>query len=328
MSGFFGSQRSGISVGAAAAKPLLSVRGLTVRGQRGGRSWPIVSAFDLDLAAGEVIGIVGESGSGKSLTARAIIGLTPPGMEISGSITFDGRELVGMSPRERASLRGADIGMVLQDPFTMLDPLMRCGRQVEETLRENRSGNRLSKSERRAEVLRRLAEVGIGDPAIADRYPFQLSGGMRQRVAIACVLARDPRLLIADEPTTGLNVSIQREILQLLRSLQKSRGMALVLITHDLGVAFTFCDRINVLYAGSSLEAGPATDVAQTPLHPYTLALLLAEPRIDGRCEDLNAIPGSVPRASDIGDSCPFAARCEWAEPRCSQGRSGPRGGR
>jgi ABC-type glutathione transport system ATPase component len=225
---------------------LLRVEDLRIRSRLGGRDRTIVTSLSLSVARGETIGIVGESGSGKSLTARAIMGLLPSGLHASGRIEYSGRNLLEARERELAALRGTEIGLIFQDPFTMLSPLRRCGRHIDELLRDQ-SGHRLGRRERRAEAVRRLAEVGIGDPGVADRYPFQLSGGMRQRVGIAAALARDPKLLIADEPSTALDVTTQREILALLKSLQRSRGMGLIMITHDLRVAFGMCDRIYVL---------------------------------------------------------------------------------
>ena len=214
----------------------------------------------------------------------------------------------------------------MQDPFTMLNPLLRCGRQIDEALRDE-NGRKLSKSARRAEAVRRLAEVGIHDPTVADRYPFELSGGMRQRVGIAAALARDPRILIADEPSTALDVTTQKEILALLRSLQQSRAMGLILITHDLRVAFSMCDRITVLYAGSVLEVAPAQALEHEPRHPYTLGLLLSEPPGDRRLSSLVAIPGSVADPDEVADSVRVlaslrlggAASAARASPRCAR---------
>jgi peptide/nickel transport system ATP-binding protein len=208
---------------------------------------------------------------------------------------------------------------VLQDPFTMLNPLRRCGRHIDEMLRDGR-GKRPSRAARRAEAVRRLAEVGIADPGVVDRYPFQLSGGMRQRVGLAAALARDPELLIADEPSTALDVTTQHEILTLLRSLQSRRGMALVLITHDLRVAFSNCDRVYVLYAGALLEVAPAAEMERMPLHPYTLGLLLSEPALDRRSSELASIPGSVPMQDEVADRCAFSTRCRWTAPSCLAG--------
>ncbi len=290
----------------------LSVSDLRVTAVAGDQRRTIVTSFDLELAPGETVGIVGESGSGKTMTARAMIGLAPPGMSATGSVRVGTHELVGMRERDLGRIRGTEISMVLQDPFTMLDPMVRCGKQIAESLAPE-----TPKSARRDEVARRLAEVGIADPRVGDRYPFQLSGGMLQRIGLACALARDPAILIADEPTTGLDVTTQAKILELLNSLQRSRGMALVFITHDLGVAFSTCDRITVMYAGSILESGPAETIAHDPRHPYTRSLLLSEPRIDARTDRLHSVPGSVPSPDAVADRCPFYERCEFALPAC-----------
>jgi peptide/nickel transport system ATP-binding protein len=275
---------------------LLEVRDLRIGRARAGGGLAdagvIVSSVSLSLRAGETIGIVGESGSGKSMTAKAVTGLLPPGISASGEVRYGGRNLLALREKEWRSVRGREIGLILQDPFTMLNPVLRCGTIVAESLPRTRA---IGRAERRAEAVRRLAEVGIADPAVADRYPFQLSGGMRQRVAIAAALARDPRVLIADEPSTALDASTQQDILALIKRVQQARGMGLVLITHDLRVAFAMCDRIYVLYAGSLLETAPAGELEAEPLHPYSHGLLLSEPPADHRVRDLVSIPGSVP---------------------------------
>ncbi len=299
--------------------PLLEVRGLTV-GDAGLKSRRrIVSGLNLAVNKGEAIAIVGESGSGKSITARAIVGLLPPGLGAQGSVRLEGQELLGAGERQLTAIRGTKVGLVFQDPFTMLNPVLRAGRHITEALRDDR-GKRLRGAAAKAEAVRRLREVGIEDPGVADRYPFELSGGMRQRVGIAAALARDPEVLIADEPTTALDVTTQKEILGLLKSLQRSRGMALILITHDLRVAFAMCDRICVLYAGAQLELGPSARIEDDPSHPYTLGLLLSEPPAEHRLESLEAIAGSVPRGEEVADRCAFSARCRWREAQCEAG--------
>ena len=298
---------------------LLEVRDLTIQSRIGGQVRTIVSGLDLGVASGETIGIVGESGSGKSMTARAIIRLLPPGLAATGEVRYGGKNLLDLSERAMTRLRGTELGLVFQDPYTMLSPLRKCGRHIDEML--GAKGVRLSRRARREEAVRRLAEVGITDPGVAERYPFQLSGGMRQRVGIAAALARDPRLLIADEPSTALDVTTQKEILALIKALQESRGMGLILITHDLRVAFSMCDRLYVLYAGSLLEIGSAARLEAEPLHPYTLGLLLSEPPGDRRLSELVAISGSVPSYDEVSTSCPFAPRCAWAMPKCAEGR-------
>jgi peptide/nickel transport system ATP-binding protein len=306
--------------GTDGTQPLLELDDLRITNSDGDL---LVDGVSLGVGVGEAVAIVGESGSGKSLTARASVGLLPRGLTAAGSIRYRGQELVGMAERSRARLRGAEVTMILQDPFTMLHPMLRCGNLITETLCDEK-GKRLSRKARREEAVRRLAEVGIDDPAVARRYPFELSGGMRQRVAIAAALAQDPKLLIADEPSTALDVTTQKELLDLLAELKRSRGMALVLITHDLRVAFSVCDRINVMYAGSLVEVGTPAAVAARPAHPYTLGLLLAEPPADRRVDDLIAIPGSVPSAATVTAQCAFADRCRWAADACRDHRQQP----
>src|SRR6202035_3650440 len=242
---------------AAGSSPLLTVSGLRISSRLQGVERAITVGSDFSLAPGETLGIVGESGSGKSLTAKALIGLLPAGVHAEGEVDYRGRNILTMPERQLRQIRGAEIAMIFQDPFTMLNPLMRCGAQIVELITDER-GRSLSRAARRAGAIRRLAEVGITDPAVADAYPFELSGGMRQRVGIAAAIARDPQVLIADEPSTALDVTTQREILARLREVQRTRGMGLIMITHDLRVAFALCDRVLVLYAGSVLETAAA----------------------------------------------------------------------
>jgi peptide/nickel transport system ATP-binding protein len=298
-------------------QPILEINGLRIAARAEGTPEMIVGNMSLQLAAGETVGIVGESGSGKSLTARAVLGLLPAGVAATGSVAYRGREILGLPERELRRIRGREVALVLQDPFTMLNPLRTCGRHVDELLRDAR-GRRLSRSARRGEAVRRLAEVGIADPDVADRYPFQLSGGMRQRVGLAAALACDPDVLIADEPSTALDVTTQKEILSLLASLQERRGMGVILITHDLRVAFEYCDRIYVLYAGALVEVGPSAELEAQPLHPYTLGLLLSEPAVTHRLPELRSIPGSVARHEQVADRCVFSTRCQWVTDACT----------
>ena len=299
---------------------LLAVDGLRVAATASpGGPVPILESISLEVGRGECIGIVGESGSGKSLAMRAVAGLLPSGTGVTGgSVRLDGREVLGLSPREHHALRGRRVTLLMQDPFTMLHPQLTCGRQIADGLRDLDGGRNLrrAKAARRAEVERRLAEVGLG-PDVADRYPHELSGGMRQRVAAAAALAGDPELLIADEPTTALDAASQGAVLDLLRGLQRSRHMGLVLITHDLRVAFSACDRVYVLYAGQVLEHGSSQELESGPLHPYTAGLLASEPSVHERFAELPAIPGSVPAPGSRGPGCPFADRCAHAAPVC-----------
>ncbi len=306
---------------AADTNPLVEVSGLRIEHIAGSVRQELVTKVDLQVGRGETIALVGESGSGKSLTARAIMRLLPDGVEaVGGKVMVGGRDVLAMSDREVRKLRGGEISMILQDPFTMLNPVTRCGKQIEEVLRARATG-RVNKKELRAESIRRLAEVGISDETAVDRYPFQLSGGMRQRVAIAAALAGDPQLLIADEPSTALDVTTQAEILALLRSIQDVRDMGLILITHDLRVAFSVAQRIYVLYAGSLVEVGATDAVEHEPLHPYSLGLLLSEPATNRRTRRLVAIEGSVPGPAEVADRCSFEPRCGWVADVCRAGK-------
>ena len=304
--------------GDARGEQLLAVQGLSVAHEQHGRRRLLVAQVELAVAAGETVGIVGESGSGKSLTGLAILGLLPRHIQARGSVRFAGAELLGRPERALRQIRGSGISLLLQDPSTMLNPLRRCVTHVEEGLRRN--GGRLGRRARRAEALRRLDEVGI-DIEAAMRYPFEVSGGMAQRVGLAAALAGDPKLLIADEPSTALDVTTQREILDLLSTLRERRGMSLILITHDLRVAFEVCERVYVMYAGSVLEQSPPEQLAREPLHPYTHGLLLSEPSLKAKRERLDVIPGSVPDAGEVADRCAFAERCHWRIDRCLEGK-------
>ncbi|WP_202912239.1 dipeptide ABC transporter ATP-binding protein [Nesterenkonia muleiensis] len=294
---------------------LLSVKGLTVsrRGDKGLQS--IVKDVDLTLSEGETIGIVGESGSGKSVTAQSLIGLAPKALTVGGNIEYKGSNISSISEKRIRSLRGSDLSMILQDPFTILNPLMRAGRIIVESLSDG--GKRLSREHRRALAVERLKEVGIHDESVIDQYPFQLSGGMRQRLAIAAALASDPTILIADEPSTALDVTTQRETMSLIKQLQVERGMGLILITHDLRVAFNMCDRIYVMYAGSVIEHAPADQFEEAPMHPYTHGLLRSEPPIARRVKELVSVPGTVPTPGEVTVGCVFASRCRWVTPEC-----------
>jgi len=292
--------------------PLLEVADLSVHaGER-----TLVDGVGFAVDAGETVAIVGESGSGKSMTAKALVGLLPAGVTARGAVRLAGEELLGASARRRDALRGRRIALLLQDPFTLLNPVMRCGAQIVEALAAP-GERRLPRRAARAEALRRMAEVGIDDAAVADRYPFELSGGMRQRIGLAAALAGDPEILIADEPTTALDAVTQREVLELIAQAQRRRGMALVLISHDLRVAFSVGDRLCVMYAGRIVEQAPVAHVEQAPRHPYTAALLASEPVLERRLRRLADIPGSVPAPDAVADMCAFAARCRWAAAAC-----------
>jgi peptide/nickel transport system ATP-binding protein len=295
-----------------ASTTLIEVANLRIEATIEERRRLLVSGVDLSVSSGEVLAIVGESGSGKSLTARALVGLLPRGVTASGSARFEGVELIGAREAELQRVRGNGIALVLQDPFTTLNPLMKCYTQLRPT-----RGPRRSRREQREDAVRRLAEVGIDDPNVADQYPWQLSGGMRQRVALASALANDPKLLIADEFSTALDVTTQKEIWLLLRGVQKARGMGLLIITHDLRMAFSMCDKVHVMYSGSLMETGSATSLSEHPMHPYTLGLLLAEPDIAHASNPELLMRGSVPSADEVIGKCAFSARCPWATPAC-----------
>ncbi|MFB6260943.1 MAG: ABC transporter ATP-binding protein, partial [Thiohalorhabdaceae bacterium] len=270
----------------------------------------------LSLSAGETLCLVGESGCGKSMTALACMGLVPEGGRIrSGTIRFQGRDIGGASPAERRSLRGSRFSMIFQDPMTSLNPVFTVGRQVTEPLRLHRGLDRKSAWRRAGEL---LEQVGIPDPGQRLRaYPDELSGGQRQRVMVAMALACEPAVLIADEPTTALDVTIQAQILELLADLRAEHGMGLLFITHDFGVAEEIADQIAVMYAGQIVEHGPAGSVLSGPRHPYTAGLMEAIPGRARPGERLPALGGKVPDLGQWPDHCRFADRCPLVEPRC-----------
>jgi peptide/nickel transport system ATP-binding protein len=301
------------------ADPLLSVEGLRVAFGPPGREQVAVDGVGFTLAPGEVIGIVGESGSGKSLTALSILKLipNPPGRIAAGRIMFRGQDLVPLGERAMNAIRGRDIAMIFQEPMTALNPVFTIGEQITETLRVHEGIDRRTARTRAQELLTR---VGISNPAQRlDQYPYELSGGMRQRVMIGMALACKPQLLIADEPTTALDVTIQAQILALLRDLQRELGMAVVLITHDLGVIAQVVDRVAVMYAGRIVEEGPVASVFERPSHPYTRLLLESIPSLDHEQERLPSIPGMVPALSQLPPGCRFHPRCPLARPACAE---------
>jgi oligopeptide/dipeptide ABC transporter ATP-binding protein len=301
------------------AEPLLSVEGLKVAFGPPGREQVAVDGVGFTLEPGEVIGIVGESGSGKTLTALSILKLvpSPPGRIAAGCIVFRGQDLVPLGERAMNEIRGRDIAMIFQEPMTALNPVFTIGEQIAETLRIHEGIGRAAARSRAHEL---LAHVGINNPTQRlDQYPHELSGGMRQRVMIAMALACRPQLLIADEPTTALDVTIQAQILALLRDLQRELGMAVVLITHDLGVIAQVVDRVAVMYAGRIVEEGPVAAVFENPSHPYTRLLLESIPSLDHEQERLPSIPGMVPGLSQLPAGCRFHPRCPLARPACAE---------
>jgi peptide/nickel transport system ATP-binding protein len=299
-------------------EPLLAVRDLSVAfGLRGRRRITAVDSVSFDIRPGEHVGLVGESGSGKSVTSLAVMGLLPKrGVHVAGSVRFEGRELLGMGRKQLAAMRGRDIAMVFQDPMTSLNPVVRVGVQLTEVIRQHRDVTR-DEARGRAEAL--LEQVGIPDPGRRlSEYPHQLSGGMRQRVLIAIALACEPRLLIADEPTTALDVTIQAQVLEVLKDLVADTQAALLMITHDLGVVAGLCDRVNVMYSGRIVEASGRDVLFGEPRHPYTGGLLGSIPRLDApRGEPLVAIPGSPTSTLPWTQGCAFAPRCHNAQDDC-----------
>ncbi|MFT3876346.1 MAG: ABC transporter ATP-binding protein [Propioniciclava sp.] len=303
---------------AAAAPPLLSVRELSVVfGRRGQTGFPAVDGVSFDVASGEIVGLVGESGSGKSVTSMAVMGLLPPrGNRVSGEVLFQGTNLLGLSSRAMARHRGNDLAMVFQDPMTSLNPVVTVGMQVTEVLHAHR---KITPKQAKEEAIDLLRRCGIPDPARRfGEYPHQLSGGMRQRALIATALACRPKLLICDEPTTALDVTIQAQVLELLAELVRDLGTAMIMITHDLGVVAGLCDRVNVMYAGRIVERAPRRPLFLTPRHRYTEGLLNSIPRLDAdRGAKLTPIPGTPRDTISWSKACAFAPRCRHVTDDC-----------
>ncbi|MFI0422970.1 ABC transporter ATP-binding protein [Spongiactinospora sp. 9N601] len=296
---------------------LLDVEDLVVRFATPGGEHTAVRGVSFSVRAGERVGIVGESGSGKSVTAQAVLRLLGPAATVAGgAIRFDGRDVLTFDRGELRRWRGAQAAMVFQDPLSSLNPLVRIGRQVTETLREHLGLDRRAATAKAAEL---LASVGIPDAAARLReYPMTFSGGMRQRVAIAIAISCAPRLLIADEPTTALDVTVQAQVLDLMDGMTADLGTAVVLISHDLGVVSTFCDRVLVMYAGRVVESGTADQIVEDPRHPYTRALLASIPSLEGELpRRLPSIPGTPPQPGQAHTGCAFADRCPLAADVC-----------
>ncbi|WP_188068164.1 ABC transporter ATP-binding protein [Brevibacillus brevis] len=302
------------------ADHLLQVENLRVHFKTYGGEVQAVRGVTFHVDRGETLAVVGESGCGKSVTAQAIMGLipNPPGRIVDGQIRFDGKVITGMSKKELLSVRGAEIGMVFQDPMTALNPTMRVGAQIVEGFVRTQQ---VSKEEARKKAMEMLRLVGIPDPEKrVDQYPHEFSGGMRQRVVIAIALANNPKLVIADEPTTALDVTIQAQILDLLKELQEKQQLSIVMITHDLGVVAEIAHRAVVMYAGIVVETGKVEDIFANPKHPYTWGLMRSLPRIDGvEKERLVPIEGTPPDLFHPPKGCSFAPRCQFAMEICEQ---------
>ena len=302
--------------------PVLDIQDLSTHIKLTSSVVQAVGNVDISIDAGETLGVVGESGCGKSMTGLSIMGLLPPGGSIvGGSIKLNGRELVGLKQDELRRIRGNDIAMIFQDPLTSLDPTKSIGSQVAEPVRLHRGASKAEALDRAVEV---LSLVGLPRPKerLKD-YPHQLSGGLRQRVMIAMALANEPKLLIADEPTTALDVTIQAQILALLKDLKERLGMAMLLITHDMGVIAGHADRVNVMYAGRVVESADAVELFNSMHHPYTQALLASIPQLDQDADTaLHAIPGLPPDLAHPPQGCRFAARCTRATDKCRAGRA------
>jgi len=298
--------------------PLLSVRDLKV--EFATRKGPLTAldGVSFAIAPGEVLGVVGESGAGKSLTGLAIIGLLdPPGRIAGGEISLAGKRIDSLPPAQMRDIRGRRIGIIFQDPMTSLNPLLRIGDQLTETILAHKS---VGRREARERAIAWLGEVGIPSPEKRiDGYPHEFSGGMRQRVVIALALCAEPALVIADEPTTALDVSVQAQIISVLKNLTRRHGAAVMLITHDMGVIAETADRVAVMYAGRIAEVGEVHEVVRDPLHPYTQGLMAAIPTLEAPARRLAQIPGAMPRLSAIPPGCAFAPRCPRVFARCAE---------
>ena len=298
---------------------LLEIEGLKTQFFTSAGTVRAVDGVNYNVEAGETVAVVGESGCGKSVTALSIMRLVadPPGKIVEGEIRFNGTDLLSLDEEEMRQVRGRDIGMVFQEPMTSLNPVLSVGRQLTETL-ETHFGMSREDADKRAIEL--LGLVGIAEPERRlAQYPHHFSGGMRQRVMIAMALACDPKLIIADEPTTALDVTIQAQILELMKNLTREMGVAMIIITHNLGVVARYADRVNVMYAGKIVESGTAKEIYHNPRHPYTLALLKSVPRLDlPRGAKLDPVDGQPPDLARLDDGCPFRPRCRFAQDGCA----------
>ena len=291
----------------------LAIKGLKVSFKTDDGLVQAIRGVELSVRRGETLAIVGESGSGKSVTSKAVLGILPGNAVVeAGEILYGGKDILKMNERELCALRGRGVAMIFQDPMSSLDPIVKVGRQITETMR-SKKGGKLSKKEARLRAVKLMGEVGIPEPEKRfGQYPFELSGGLRQRVVIAIALAADPEVLICDEPTTALDVTVQAQILELITGLKKSRGLAVIFITHDLGVVANVADRVAVMYAGKIIETGTCEDIFYAPAHPYTWALLSCVPTPETD-EKLEAIPGSPPDMTKPVKGDAFAPRNKYA---------------
>lgn len=303
-------------------KNILIIKDLDVRLFTDHGELPVIDRLNLTLKAGETLGIVGESGCGKSMLASAIMGLIAhPGKVTGGSIQFEGQELTGMKKKDLRKIRGTGISMIFQEPMTSLNPLMTCGRQIVETIIAH---EKVSKAEAKERALSMIRSVGISRPEkVFSEVPAQLSGGMRQRIMIAMALICRPRLLICDEPTTALDVTVQAQILGLIRRLQKETGTSVIFISHDMGVISQMADRVAVMYAGQLVEYADGEKIFTKPKHPYTQGLQAAIPSLDEDKDVLQSIPGNVPMLYELPEGCIFSPRCAFASERCRKERPG-----
>jgi peptide/nickel transport system ATP-binding protein len=305
------------------AAPLVTLRELSVRFVSRDATMHAVNGVDLDLAAGEVLCILGESGSGKSVTLRALMRLLPRTARVTGRIEVAGRDVQAMSERQLQDLRGGDVAMIFQEPMTALDPVFTIGQQIAETVARHEGATRTAGMARALELLE-LVQIPSAKRRLA-AYPHELSGGLRQRAMIAVALACRPKLLLADEPTTALDATVQIQVLLLLRKLQEQLGMGVIFVTHDLGVAGEIADRVAVMYAGRVVEEGPVGAMLRGPLHPYPRGLLGATVHSGMRGQRLTTIPGAPPSLETLPAACSFAPRCAEAEPACLAGVPAPR---
>lgn len=296
---------------------LLEIKNLTTAFLYNGKPIPVTQDVTFDVMRGEILGLVGESGSGKSVTAKTVMRLipNPPGSILGGAILFEGKEILELSETEMQEIRGNKISMIFQEPMTSLNPVLTCGSQIIEAVELHRE---ITKGQAKQKAIEMLSLVGMSSPGTRmNNYPHELSGGMRQRVMIAMALCCQPQLLIADEPTTALDPTIQAQILELIKELQRKSGISVMYITHDLGVVAEICDRVAVMYAGMIMEIAPMRELFKKPLHPYTLGLLSAMPRIRERKESLYNIRGMVPHITEMPMGCRFEPRCPYAIEIC-----------